>query len=242
VTKAWLDSGWASSLIAVIGLGLGIWRLKKPARVSWKIATSGTEIEVCLGDLFQQDGVRLIPVNNYFDSKLGSAVAPKTLHGQLIARGFGGHPDAFDRSIEQQLAQVSSVKTDRVEGKDRAYPVGTTAMVEADKARYLLFALSTSDPVTNKAVADVPQMFTALAAAWTRGRNESNGETLNVPLVGTGQSGVDLPTREALNAVILSIITANREKRLADRVRVVLFHDRDADLDLRDVRKYWSEK
>ncbi|TPG51435.1 hypothetical protein EAH75_04550 [Rhodanobacter glycinis] len=217
-----------------------MWRLRKPTSVSWKVATTDSTIEVCFGNLFDQDGIRLIPVNDYFDSKLGKPVAPKSLHGQLIERGFGGHPDAFDRSVDAELAKTSFSVITTAQGKDKVYPVGTTAMVEAAKERYLLFALAKSDPIDHKATADVPQMFVALAAAWHRARAESNGETVNVPLVGTGQSGVDLPTREALNALILSIITATKAKRVAGRIRIVLYDDRKDAVDLRDVKKYWS--
>lgn len=240
LTKDWLDKVWVSGLIGVAGLLLGLWRLKKPNSVSWKVATTDTTMEVCFGDLFKQDGIRLIPANEYFDTKLGKPVAPKSLHGQLIKRGFGGHPDALDRQLATELARVSFSVIPTDLGKDKAYPIGTTAMIEASKERYLLFALAKSDPVDHKANADVPQMFAALAGALNRARVESNGEPVNVPLVGTGQSGVDLPTREALNAVILSIITATKAKRVTERIRIVLYDDRKDSVDLRDVKAYWS--
>lgn len=239
-TKGCLDNVGVSVGIGVIGLLIGLWRLQKPTNVSWKVATTDTTIDVCFGDIFDQDGIRLIPVNDYFDSKLGKPVAAKSLHGQLIERGFGGHPDAFDRSVDAELANVPFSVVTTVNGKNKAYPIGTTAMVEAAKGQYLLFALSKSDPIDHKATADVPQMFAALASAWNRARVESNGETVNVPLIGTGQSGVDMPTREALNSLILSIVTATKAKRVAGRIRVVLYDDRKDAIDLRDVKTYWS--
>ncbi len=64
---------------------------------------------------------------------------------------------------------------------------------------------------------------------------------MNVPLIGSGLSGVGLPTRVLLDLIILSAITETKKKEVTNRIRIVIYKDRFDDLDLRDVRHYWKE-
>jgi hypothetical protein len=77
---------------------------------------------------------------------------------------------------------------------------------------------------------------------WQRARIESGGHEINLPLVGSGLSGLGLPTRDLLNLIILSAITETKAKEVTQKIRIVLHRDRFEDLDLRDVKKHWEEK
>ena len=84
-------------------------------------------------------------------------------------------------------------------------------------------------------------MWIALHELWQRVRVESGGHAVNLPLVGSGLSGLGLPTRDLLNLIILSAITETKSKEVTQRIRIVLHRDRFDDLDLRDVKKHWKE-
>lgn len=75
---------------------------------SYKIANSNTVIEVIFGDLFEQSGIRAIAVNEFFDSKIGKPVSDKSLHGIFLQKCFGGHPEPFDKQVDEQLKNVQS--------------------------------------------------------------------------------------------------------------------------------------
>ncbi|KJV29339.1 hypothetical protein VI06_10555 [Aquitalea magnusonii] len=206
-----------------------------------KIANSNTTIEVVFGDLFSQDGVRAISVNDFFDSKLGKPVSDKSLHGAFLQKCFGGHPESFDKQVDEQLKNVAGEHVEKLEGKTFRYPVGTTAVIKVNHDQYLLVSLAKSDPATCKASADVTMMWDALHALWQRSRIECGGHPLNLALVGSGLAGLGLPTRDLLNLIILSAITETKSKEITQRIRVVLYKDRFDDLDLRDVKQHWKE-
>lgn len=165
----------------------------KIAKVVIPVRQSNVSIEVAFGDIFECDGMTAIPVSEYFDSEFGLPVSPNSLHGIFIDKCFGGHPQAFDAQVTTQLAGVTPTQVTKIKGKTARYPIGTTAVLEASGKYYLAFALTHADPQTCKASADVPLMFEALSGLWKHARTHMNGNSLNLPLVGSGPSGVGLP-------------------------------------------------
>lgn len=231
--------GTAMVLIAVAGGARKVW---KPSKISMPIAHTNTCFEILFGDLFQQPGIRAIAVTEYFDSKIGRPVSDKSLHGMLIQNVLGGHTEAFDKSVGDELRGVEGKITAKKDGKNKAFPIGTTALVPFNQDRYLLFALTKADVENCKADADVADMWKALHAMWQRVRIESGGHDVNIPLIGGGLSGIGLPARDLLNLLILSAITETKSKEVTQTIRIVLHRNLLAQIDLREVKKYWEEK
>jgi hypothetical protein len=235
-------NGWLAfwSVLAV-SLGYALKKIWKPSSIKIKVANSDTTIEVLFGDLFAQEGLRAIAVNEFFDSALGKAVSEKSLHGYFLNKCFGGYPEPFDKQVDEQLANEPNEVVPRTEGKTRKYKIGATAMLNAEKDRYLVFALTHTDITNCMATADVTMMWVALHHVWQRARVECGGNALNLPLVGGGLAKIGLPTRDLLNLIILAAITETKEKVITQRIRIVLHRDRFEDLDLRDVEAHWKE-
>lgn len=215
-----------------------IWR---PARVVIAAPMSNVAVEIAFGDIFKQDGVVAIPVNEFFDSEVGLPVSAKSLHGVFLQRCFGGHADAFDRQLAAKLSGRDPDVVTRQQGKGQRFQIGTTAAIEAAGRRFLAFAFTHTDIATSKASADVPQMFAALAGLWKAARAELGGDALNVPLVGSGLSGVGLPARELLNIIILSFLDETKRQVIAHKLRIVLTWDRLSEVDLREVKRLWEK-
>jgi len=230
------------SVLIFISVCFGLRKVWKPSKIEVTIANSNTVIEVIFGDLFKQAGIRAIAVNEYFDSKIGKPVSDKSLHGMLLQKCFGGHPESFDKQVEEELKQVESREIPKLDGKTKSYPIGSNALVTVNSDRYLVFALAKTNPETCKAYSDVTMMWDALHELWQRARIELGGHELNLPLVGSGLSGLGLPTRDLLNLIILSAITETKSKEITRIIRIVLHRDRFENLDLRDVKKHWEEK
>ena len=230
----------ALGIFILISIGYALKQVWKPSKIEIKLSNTNTIFEVIFGDLFQLEGIRAIAVNEFFDSKLGRPVSDKSLHGIFINKCFGGHPESFDKQVDEQLKGVESFEVDKVEGKTKSFPIGSIALITVNQDRYLAFALSKTDPNTCKAYSDVTMMWVALHQLWQRARVELGGHSLNIPLVGSGLSGLGLPTRDLLNLIILSAITETKAKPVTHRIRIVLHRDRFDDLDLRDVKQHWE--
>lgn len=225
----------------LISCGWGLWKVWKPSKITIKIANSATCIEVVFGDIFEKDGIRAIGVSEFFETQLGQPVSDKSLHGAFLKRHFSGFPDSIDKQLAGQLANVESTQVpEKTEGKTLCYAIGTTAVISVNEDRYILFALTKTVPATCKVYSDVELMWRALHKLWQRARVECNGYPLNLPLVGSGLSGLNLPTRDLLNLVILSAITESKAHEITQTIRVVLRRDRFEDIDLREVKEHWE--
>lgn len=231
----------AFTAISLVSVCFGLKKVWKPSDIKIRVANADTTIEVLFGDLFAQDGIRAIAVNEFFDSTLGKPASEKSLHGYFLNRCFGGHPQPFDEQVARQLTEERFEEVPRTAGKTRKYRIGTTAILNADKDRYLVFALTHTDITNFMATADVTMLWIALHHVWQRARAECGGTPLNLPLVGSGLAKIGLPTRDLLNLIILAAITETKQKSITQRIRIVLHRDRFEDLDLRDVQTHWKE-
>jgi hypothetical protein len=192
------------------------------------------------GDLFEQDGIRAVAVSEYFDSQLGKPVSDNSIHGIFLKKCFGGHPETFDVQVDNELKNIPYQEKNKADGKMKCYPIGTTALITVNEDRYIAFALATTDVQTCKVSSDVHLMRKALHQLWQRARIESGGDAVNLPLVGSGLSGIGLPTRNLLDLIILSAIIETKVKEITKRIRIVLRRDRIDQVHLGDVLKHWN--
>jgi len=236
-----IEGPFAFTVVILLSVVFGLKKVWKPSTADIKIANTNTTIEVIFGDLFAQDGIRAIAVSEFFDSKLGKPVSDSSLHGIFLKKCFGGHPEPFDKQVDEQLRDAAWTNIAKSEGKSKCYPIGTSVLIMVDKDRYIAFAFAKADPDTCKAYSDVTMMWVALSELWQRVRIESGGSPINLPLVGSGLSGLGLPTRDLLNLIILSAITETKAKQITQKIRIVLHRDRFDDLDLREVQAHWKE-
>lgn len=232
---------YAIAAIVITSLVFALQRVAKPTRIDVKIPHTDTVLEVLFGDLFTQSGFRAIAVNEFFDSELGKVVAEESVHGIFLKRCCGGHPESFDKQIDAELRAVPFEDVRRNVGKQKRYPIGTSALLTVDSDRYIAFALTATDVITCKANADVHMLWQALRGLWAKTRVETGGQPLNVPLIGSGLAGIGLPTRDLLNLIVLSAIAETKQNQITRRIRIVLWKDRYDDVDLRDVKRYWEE-
>lgn len=233
--KSWVI---AMVLVSVIYAFASRWKI---AKVTIPLKQSNVAVEILFGDIFECDGIAAIPVTEFFESEFGLPVSPKSLHGIFITKCFGGHPQAFDDQVTQQLANVRPTQIKKDCGKTARYPIGTTAQLEAAGKKYFAFALTHADPKTCKAYADVPLMFEALSGMWKFARTHMDGNALNLPLVGSGPSGVGLPTVDLLHILMLSFADESRREIITQKLRIVLTWDRLDEVDLRKLKKDWEE-
>ena len=226
-------------VVVAIGIAYSAYRIRRPSSVTFSIAHTNTKIQVKFGDLFKEDGVRCIAVNEFFDSELGLPVSKDSLHGLFLSRCFGGHPDSFDRIVSDELVDAQSETVHRKQGKEARYSIGTTANVAINSDRYLCFALCRTDITTLKAEADVPMLWQALEGLYRTARHSLGGASLVLPLVGSGLSGIGLPARDLLDLIVLSIIAESKKKQIATLIKIILTSDRFDEVDLAEVKKYW---
>lgn len=226
-------------VLVCVGILIACIRAYQHHSISFKIGHSNTKVTVLFGDLFNREGYLAIPVNEFFDSELGLPVSPKSLHGVVINTFFGGHPASFDQLVTADLANYPGQDIQRVGGKSRRYPIGTTASIKTNSHRFLLFALCTTDLGTFKASATVADLVQALEGLCARARVVLGGEKLIVPLVGSGLSSIGLPANQLLQLILLVLVNETKKNQFALDIEVVIHADRFDEVDLRLIENLW---
>ncbi len=235
-----IEGGYELTFVIIISVVYSLIRNRKLSNIVIKVATTNTKIDILFGDLFIQQGLRGIGVTEYFESEIGDPVSEKSLHGVLLKKCFETKTE-FDEQLMQHLDGIPAQDVnDKTVGKAKSYPIGTTAPIQVNGDKYIVFAFSKADPKTCKAYSDVAKMWDGMHGLWQRARNEAGGNPLNIPLIGSGLSGIGLPARELLNLIILSVITETQKKQITQTIRIILHWDQFDEVELQEVKKYWE--
>ena len=225
--------------MVLFALIFGGWKILPPKKVTIRLKNTNTAIEVVFGDIFTQDGHRVIPVNEYFDSEIGDLVSPTSLHGKFIQKILGGRSQIFDELVDNGLSDVPHELTERKKGKNKKFPIGTTLVDNSRSTKYFLVALSRTDIETLKAKADVPELWQALKGLWNKVRIEAGGSPINLPLIGSGLSAVGLPPQQLLQIIIISVLNETKKTEITKEIRIVLLEDVFEYVDLDLIKKDW---
>ncbi|MBW0006314.1 MAG: hypothetical protein JO335_01240 [Sphingomonas sp.] len=95
---------------------------------------------------------------------------------------------------------------------------------------------------TAKAHVDLSEAIAALRKLLLYVHDHSNGRAVALPLIGNGQSGLNLPPQHLLRLLVLLIVAVAREKGLPKDVRVCLHDDCFEALDLREIARDWRHE
>ena len=221
------------------GLIFAWWRIFPSKKATIRLKNTNTSVEVVFGDIFRENGHKVIPVNEYFDSEIGDPVSPLSLHGKFIQEVLDGRSSILDELVDTRLNAVPHELVPRHQGRDKKFQIGTTLVHDATATKYFLVALSRTDTETLKAKADVPDLWQALSGLWDKVRLEAGGSPVNIPLIGSGLSGVGLPPQQLLQIIMVSILDATKKREITPEIRIVLHEHVFEHIQLDLIKKEW---
>jgi len=227
--------------LVLISLLFGIHKIYQPRKISFKIPTSDTTVKIFYGDIFEQDGMIAIPVNEFFDSEIGKPVSELSLHGIMIKKILRGYSASFDQAIKTDLSTEKYEEVqEKIEGKKKKYQIGTTIPMAVNNNVFLLFASSCTNPSDCKAYADTTTVTKALKGLFSKARSELGGKIINIPLVASGLSGIGLPATQLLQLIILVLIEETKKQEISKEIQIVLHESRFEEIDLELIKNQWS--
>lgn len=175
-------------------------------------------LDVRVVDLMELDNDvnLLIGMNDFFDATPGSL-----LH-QVRERHFDS-TEAFGKEMERSLEAVtaeSEAVPDKLTGGSVRYPIGTFVRLESQGPIVYLFAFARMD-TRGSTTARADDLWPALLEAWAclRWHNPSH---VAVPVVGSGLGRAQAPRRSLLALLVLSLLMAQRDGRVCERVTVAI--------------------
>ena len=211
---------------------------KAPDYTEFRLKNFDTTIKLSFGDLFTESGIKVIGVNEFFDSEIGKIVSTNSLHGKFLQDILQDKND-FDEAVKKQLSKVP-YKLFKKRGKKRQYQLGTSINLDVEKDSYLLFALSHTNTETLKAYGNINDLIYALEKMWRFARNHNNGKAVIIPLLGGGLLNLGLPPQHLLNLLLISILIASKNEEVAKTIHIVIKSSYFNEVDLRKTRENWS--
>ena len=187
-----------------------------------------TKLTVSYGDLFAQEGMNVIPVNEYFDTHLGNGiVAPNTIHGMFLKK-YQGQLARVDTMIRKELESRTPLPTpyrtrDMVDGVPQTpYPLGTCIRLTIDNKKYLLVAITRFNENEHVDIA-LPEYSIVIQQLFYWMELLCDANPVYLPLLGGGQAGVKLTKMQLLNTIIRA--GQNSEVSIRNGVHVILYGD-----------------
>lgn len=204
-----------------------------------ELRNTNTIVNIKFGDLFMQHENIAIGVNEYFDSQLGKLVSEKSLHGLLIKNILGGKKELFDKAVDESLKQLSFEEINRELGKNRRYPIGSTACLNFGDKNYLLFALTKTnsdyESYTNPSL-----LIKALNGLLSKARSECNGRELNLPLFGTGLGRLGLEPKLVVDLILIAILDSAKQREITNVINIIIHDSLFDKIDLNDIKRKWN--
>ena len=229
-----------TAIVVPSAIGVGLWRSRYRNSVTIDIPATDSSVELSFGDVFEDGSVIIIPVNEFFDGELGDHVSELSIHGQFIKKILLGDSERFYHLTEAALTDVDATTLHRNSRRCKQYPIGTVARVIVHERTYLLVALSRTDLTSLKASATIDELWSCLAGIWKAIRIYSGGTVSQLPLIGSGLSGVGLPPKNLIEVILTSFLFYSKKQKIADRVTLVLPRNLWGKIDLLSIKRNWS--
>ena len=200
-----------------------------------------TKIIIKFSDLFNEEGWKAIPVNDFFDSIVDDRhISSKSLHGILIKRYWGGNTNDWDQQVEEQLSDLTVTDETRTKGKTKRYKIGTAAVLRKDGDRFICVA-STHTNISNlETKANTVDLHHAICGVLETSRSCCSNETLSIPLFGSGLSRIGLKNNILVDHILTAIFEESKKSKVTDVIQIILPKNKRNEINLLSIKRDWS--
>lgn len=225
--KSWIEKFGVCCFVLIILVSLAYAMLLLRKKQSLSLALNkATKLTVSYGDLFAQDGMKVIPVNEYFDTHLGDGiVAQNTIHG-LFLKKYQGQIRKLEELISAQLQEKTPLQGEYRERNmvpglpQTPYPLGTSVRIVIDNKKYLLVAVTRFNENEHVDI-KLPEYSIVIQQLFYNMEQLCDANPVYVPLIGGGQAGIKLSKMQLLNTIIRA--GQNSEVSILKGVHVILY-------------------
>lgn len=198
---------------------------------------NGTKVNICPGDLFAKDGIKIIGVNNYIDLVADDEVISKTtLHGQFIMRHLD-HLDEIKEAIAKSKTLIIDADSERL--GVTSYDYGSCVLYED----YVLTVLTKFNQL-NKAYTSIQEYMRFWMTFWDNVDAVYNSRTINIPIMGAGQTrfrGVKPQKQELLEIALWTLKKSGFCNNYSDKsINFVIYEGDMPEINLYRIQKMYS--
>lgn len=198
-----------------------------------------TTISIVTGDLFKQDGLKVIPFNEYFDTQVDDEVISKaSLNGIFITDILLGEIEQLDSHIlsyKFREEYILEKNTTRIAGKNQKYQIGTVCLYED----YLLTAFSKFND-KNQAYLTMPEYLEFLIKFWDEINVVYAQRSVSVPIFGSGITRIkehkNITDEELLKIMLWTFRISETRFKYPAKLNIVIHEDKIDKINLFEIK------
>ena len=218
-------------LLVLLAISLICSIIKNRPKLQRKFTIKNRDINITIvvGDIFKQDGAKVIPTNTTFDTcKDDEFISIRSIQGQFQEKYFKNNLGTLDSMIKESLreSKISEIVNDGRKTKVERYECGTVSKITCMNERYYLLALADVNK-NGTPQAKYENILIALQGLWDFLAENRHIENLVVPIIGTGRAGIAEATRmKVIKDTILSFVAVSSEVKITNNL-VLCIHPND---------------
>lgn len=220
----WVRANWVFVFVAG-----GIWVaiVNRPrTRYVFKLKNTDISIALSIGDMFDEAGNMVVPINTSFDTSFEkNLISKKSVQGQFTIKCFPD-PSHLASTIDQllKLEMPPIPAPTKTMGNKHRYEIGKvlTVSIGGDRYGYLLATGDMND--SGVASSTYENIMTSLGSLWEHLRERGDVEQINMPLLGTGRGRIKESRETIIKTIVHSFISATTAtKRFVNCLNLVIF-------------------
>lgn len=237
-------SPYAFFVLLAVSICVAVSTRRPKTRISYRIPGRDLTCSVQIGDLLEANARNLvISTNTTFDTDIGSGlISPESVQGKFTFKFFAGKSSELDIQIDESLQGRKSEYRSGGKGKNRKFPIGTVAKVDAHGKTFYLLAMSELNEDGN-ASTNPTMIDEALDGLWAFIAERGELGDIAMAIIGTGRGRVKLSRKKMIERIVQSFVDASNKKIFANQL-VVYLHPKDAEnfsVNLFEVRDYIAQ-
>lgn len=195
------------------------------------------EIEIKIGNLFDQVCDIAIASSDCFDTDAPNVIPSKSLKAQLIKRAFKNDHHLLDSLLDSFLnehkvgGKLDNAKTF---GKKLRFPIGTVAVVPEGNRKIFIFVLTKilKDKTTPTSGED---LWISLNRLWAAVRQHGAQSPIAIPLFGAGLAAALTSRVSLVQLILISFAIATRQRKVTKKLIITIY---DADYDPEEMMEF----
>lgn len=210
-------------LIGITVLILG-WVVRPKLSVRSNIKNCDIHIEIKVGNIFDFNGVYVIGTNTTFDTDINNGlISRNSLQGQVASRFYKNQISELDADLECLVGGLDFDKLDdgRI-GKTRRYPLGTVIQLKKANKVFYWVAIANFNKQGSIESVSFDDLQASILQLWKKIEIVGNIDPIIMPLLGSSRCRIQKSRTEFAKAIIDSFIFACREKRLCEKLVIVI--------------------
>lgn len=204
-----------------------------------KIDIEGSEVLIKAGDIFEQEGLKVIAFNEYFDTQVDDRIISRqSLNGIFINKYFSESTIELDKYIEQYQFDSDVVVEEvpnRDYGKKIKYNIGTICLYN----EYILAAFSKFDE-QNRAILTMPEYLEFLINFWDRVNRVYAQKSVSVPIFGSGITRIkehkNISDEDLLKIMLWTFRISEMRFKYPAKLTIVIHKDKIDKVNLLDIK------